>query len=258
MTDATPLAPIHTDDWTSVLIVVAHPDDAEYGISAAVKEWTNAGIKVSYLLLTSGEAGIQHRAPEEVGPLRAREQQAACAAVGVDDLTILDEPDGMLESSLRLRMHVARHVRRCQPDVVVTLNFDFEAFGGLNQPDHRVAGLAAVDGTRDASNPWVFRELADEGLEPWSTRGLLVANVSDPTHAIPVSEESVTAAVRSLSAHREYNDALPDTFPKPDPLVRGNLEGGGKAAGVPHALTVRAWDLGGLFPAPDEQGSAAS
>ena len=63
--------------WERVLCVVAHPDDTEYGISAAVNAWTKSGIDVSYLLLTSGEAGMK-RDPAEVGPLRAEEQRAAC------------------------------------------------------------------------------------------------------------------------------------------------------------------------------------
>ncbi len=49
---------LDVSSWKHVLVVVAHPDDPEYGLSAAVKERTDAGIEVSYLLLTHGEAGI--------------------------------------------------------------------------------------------------------------------------------------------------------------------------------------------------------
>jgi len=45
-----------------VLVVVAHPDDAEYGTSAAVATWASAGVDVAYLLLTAGEAGMQRPA----------------------------------------------------------------------------------------------------------------------------------------------------------------------------------------------------
>ena len=41
-----------------VLAVVAHPDDMEYGASAAVAKWAEDGVDVSYLLLTHGEHGI--------------------------------------------------------------------------------------------------------------------------------------------------------------------------------------------------------
>ena len=48
-------------------------------------------------------------------------------------------------------------------------NFELRwGFGGLNMADHRVVGVAALDAARDAGNRWVFPELLDEGLEPWS------------------------------------------------------------------------------------------
>ena len=46
------------ESFQRVLCVVAHPDDMEYGTSAAVARWTAHGIEVGYLLLTRGEAGM--------------------------------------------------------------------------------------------------------------------------------------------------------------------------------------------------------
>ena len=51
------LSPLDDSAFTRVLVVVAHPDDAEYGTSAAVSMWTERGIEVGYLLITAGEAG---------------------------------------------------------------------------------------------------------------------------------------------------------------------------------------------------------
>src|SRR5207253_7800594 len=83
------------ESFQRVLCVVAHPDDMEYGTSAAVARWTSRGIDVAYLLLTHGEAGMPNR-PEETARLRVAEQKAACALVGVTDLTVLGHPDGVL------------------------------------------------------------------------------------------------------------------------------------------------------------------
>ena len=145
-----------------VLCVVAHPDDLEYGASAAVAEWTGRGIEVGYLLLTSGEAGMQ-RPPDEVGPLRAAEQARACRAVGVERLQTLDHPDGMLVYGLDLRRDIARVIRDFRPNAVLTGVWDVEAYGGLNQADHRAAGLATLGAVRDADNTWVFPDLASAG-----------------------------------------------------------------------------------------------
>lgn len=238
---------LHTLDWHNwrrVLCVVAHPDDAEYGLSAAVSMWTKAGVEVSYLLLTRGEAGMPIP-PEEAGPLRTLEQEAACAEVGVTALTVLDYPDGQLEYGLDLRRSVAREVRRQRPDVVVTANFDVVAYGGLNQSDHRVAGLATIDGARDAANPWLFPELLDDGLEPWEPGLLLVAGAAVPTHAMAIDEDAVAAGVRSLASHREYLAALP-WHPKPEQFIPEMLDITGPSIGVERAFPFQVFDLGGI------------
>jgi len=230
------------DGVRRVLCVVAHPDDMEYGASAAVAAWTGAGIEVTYLLLTRGEAGMAE-APEVVAPLREGEQRRACSRVGVADLRVLDHPDGMLEGSLALRRDIARVVRQVRPDLVLTANFEVEAYGGLNQADHRVAGLAAADACRDAANPWVFRELAErEGLSAWTARALLVAGHPAPTHAKHVGRREVDAAVASLRAHEAYL-AHVTGHPAPEQFIPEILREGGAAAGTDHAVVLRMHEL---------------
>ncbi|MER6983240.1 PIG-L family deacetylase, partial [Streptomyces carpinensis] len=69
------------DDWRRALAVVAHPDDLEYGCSAAVAHWTDGGREVAYVLATRGEAGIDTLEPDRCGALREREQRASAAVV---------------------------------------------------------------------------------------------------------------------------------------------------------------------------------
>lgn len=241
--DAPALELLDDGDLDRVLCVVAHPDDMEYGGSAAVAHWTARGVEVFYLLLTAGEAGIRGRPPQEVGPLRASEQRRACEIVGVDDLTILDLPDGLLEPDIALRRRIARHVRRVRPDAVVGQPWNLEVPWGLNHVDHRAAGIATVDAIRDADNPWLYRELLDdEGLEPWSTRWLLVPG-SSPTHAIELSEQDVEKGIASLAAHEVYLAALSD-HPAPREFIGGIASRGGDAASTDYALPVQAFRMG--------------
>lgn len=227
-----------------MLCVVAHPDDMEYGASAAVAQWSAQGVEVSYLLLTAGEAGIRDMHPSDVGPLRAREQRRACDIVGATGLTILDLPDGLLEPSISTRRHIARQIRKVRPQAVMVTNWDLEVPWGLNHVDHRAAGLAAVDAIRDADNPWIFPEL---GIDPWSTTWLLVTGTT-PTHGIELSRESVDKGIASLEAHTAYLEALPNHPPAVD-IVEGAARGGAEAlaaAGVEvdYALGVRAIRMG--------------
>ncbi|WP_413542780.1 PIG-L deacetylase family protein [Citricoccus nitrophenolicus] len=246
MTSTEPLlTPLPDSAWSRILCVVAHPDDMEYGTSAAVAAWTARGVEVTYLLLTAGEAGMAEP-PDVVAPLRAGEQRNACDEVGVGDLLILDHPDGMLEYGLGLRRDIARVIRTVRPDAVVTANFEVEAYGGLNQADHRAAGMAVVDAVRDADNPWVFRELAeDEGLQKWHTSALLVAGHERPTHATPVDQVAVDAAVASLSRHEAYLQHVTG-HPRPEDFIPEILREGGVYAGTDYAVTFRVYDLGGL------------
>jgi LmbE family N-acetylglucosaminyl deacetylase len=229
-----PLPPLDETGIGRVLVVVAHPDDAEYGTSAAVASWVSRGIEVGYLLLTAGEAGMQ-RPPEEAGPLRAREQRAACEAVGVERLTILDFPDGVLEYGLELRRAIAREIRAFRPDAVVCGSGQLEVAWGFDHADHRAAGLAAIDAARDADNRWVFPELLhEEDLAPWSVQRLLLTGAR-PTHAVPVDEDAARRAIASLSAHEAYLADLP-WHPSPEDLVTGLLADQGRRAGLPLAV----------------------
>jgi len=244
MNDSPTIERLPDEDFRRVLCVVAHPDDLEYGTSAAVAEWIDRGVEVSYLLLTKGEAGMQIP-PEECARLRRGEQERACAIVGVSQLRMLDHPDGMLMLTLDLRRDIARVIREFKPDAVVTGGWDIEAPWGLNMADHRVAGLATADAIRDADNTWVHPELArTENLPKWGTRWLLVGGHPNPTHGVVASPASLERAVKSLEAHEEYLAAIPG-HPKPAEFIPMMLEGGGKALGVDHAVLFRAFDLRG-------------
>jgi LmbE family N-acetylglucosaminyl deacetylase len=237
-----PVPPFADDDFHRVLCVVAHPDDVEYGTSSAVAAWTARGIEVAYLLLTRGEAGIDSSPPERTADLRVREQVAGSHEVGVTRVDFLDYRDGVLEYSMDMRRDIARVIREYQPDALLVGSWDVEFVVGLNQADHRVAGLAAVDALRDAGNRWVFPELVQEGLEPHSVRWLLVSGDSRPTHGVDVSGEPLARGIASLEAHGDYLAAIPG-HPPPRMMITGITALQGRAMGVPNAVLFRAWDF---------------
>jgi LmbE family N-acetylglucosaminyl deacetylase len=246
------VAPFPEDAFRRVLCVVAHPDDVEYGTSSAVAAWTGRGIEVAYLLLTRGEAGMDASPPEQTAELRVREQVAGSAAVGVTQVDFLHYPDGVLVYSLEMRRDIAREIRRLRPDAVVVGSWEVEFVAGINQADHRVAGLAALDALRDAGNRWVFPELLDEGLEPWSPRWLLVSGDSRPTHGVDVTGDPLERGIASLEAHRDYLAGIPG-HPPPRMMITGITAMLGATLGVPNAVLFRAHD----FHAPPPIAAAA-
>ena len=192
-------------------MIVAHPDDVEYGAAAAIATWSAEGRTLSYVLVTRGEAGIDGVAPAEAAPLREAEQRASAAAVGVDSVEFLDHRDGVIEDGPALRRDLAAAIRRHRPELVVTLNHhDTWGPGTWNSADHRVVGRAVLDAASDAGNRWIFEDLVGQGLQPWGgVRWVAVAGSTDATHAVDVSG-ALERAVASLAAHRSYLEGLDD------------------------------------------------
>ncbi|MEU0742653.1 PIG-L deacetylase family protein [Streptomyces sp. NPDC006134] len=217
-------------DWRRALAVVAHPDDLEYGCSAAIAAWTDEGREVAYVLATRGEAGIDTLAPDVCGPVREREQRASAAVVGVSQVEFLDHKDGVVEYGVALRRDIAAAIRRHRPELVITLNHR-DTWDGTawNTPDHVAVGRATLDAAADAGNRWIFPDLADQGLQPWDgVRWVAVAGSGTPTHAVDATP-GLERAVRSLLEHRTYIEALTDE--DPETYARGFLVPYAKAMG---------------------------
>jgi LmbE family N-acetylglucosaminyl deacetylase len=224
------------EDWTRALAIAAHPDDLEYGASCAVARWTTAGKHVAYVLATRGEAGIDAWPPEKSAPVREAEERESARLVGVESLEFLDYGDGVVEFGLPLRRDLARAIRRHRPEAIITPHFGLAWPGDvLNQADHRAVGLATCDAARDAGNRWIFRDLIDEGYEPWGgVRYVFVAGVPNPTHACDVAE-GLERGIASLVAQRAYFENLGSAF-DPDAFLRTHAAELGPRLGVQYAV----------------------
>ncbi len=237
------------DDFTSVLCIVAHPDDLEFGAASAIAKWTAAGKDVRYVLLTSGEAGIDGLDPSECGPIREAEERASAAVVGVSVVEFLGYTDGIIEYGLDLRRDLARVIRRHRPELIVTGNR--EPFWGnpdgsrrgFNMADHRAVGLAVLDAARDAANRWIFTELLDEGHEPWSGAArVALAGSPYATHGVDITGW-LHKGIESLEAHEQYMAGLGDSWPPADMFLTGMAEADGPRLGVEHAVAFELIEL---------------
>ena len=137
------------DDWQHAVAIVAHPDDLEYGVASAVARWTSDGKRVSYVLATSGEAGIDGVDPALCGPMREEEERRGASIVGVEHVEFLGLADGLVVEGIELRRAIVGAIRRLRPDIVVTMNFELTwgPGGPVNHADHRAVGLGAIDAT---------------------------------------------------------------------------------------------------------------
>ncbi len=186
-----------------VLVVVAHPDDIDFGIAGTAAVLVGAGSEVTYALLTSGEAGIPDDMDRnELMAMREFEQRAAAAKVGVSDVRFLGQPDGHLEANLELRKVISRVIRQVKPDLVITQsperNYD-RIFA--SHPDHLACAEATISAVYpDARNPHAHVELLAEGYEPHAVQWVWITQGRDPNLAVDITHV-MDRKVAALSSH---------------------------------------------------------
>ncbi|HVM07542.1 MAG TPA: PIG-L deacetylase family protein [Acidimicrobiales bacterium] len=140
------------------LAVGAHPDDIEFGAGATLAKWAADGCRIVHLVCTDGSKGSWDPTEDTAKLVASRqeEQRAASRALGgTGEVIFLGWTDGELDSSLRQRWEVAYWIRMVKPDVV--LGHDPWKRYRLH-PDHRHAGLLAVEGIVAARDPHFFPE----------------------------------------------------------------------------------------------------
>ena len=187
------------------MVIVAHPDDADFGPAATAAAWIDAGSTGWLVCCTSGDAGGEDPDidPLELAALREAEQQAAAEIVGYAGVSFLHGPDGALANDLALRELLVREIRTFRPDAVLATDPEvvFYRDGGVNHTDHRAAGLAAADAVYPAArNPMAFPWLARSGLASHVVRRLYLFWPNEPTVRVDVSE-TVGRKIDALRAH---------------------------------------------------------
>jgi LmbE family N-acetylglucosaminyl deacetylase len=168
MTEVAPPTP-HAWRPSRFMVIVAHPDDADFGPAGTAARWIDEGSTGWLVCCTSGDQGGEDpdADPLELAALREKEQRAAAVIVGYEGVTFLHAPDGALANDLPLREQLVREIRTFKPEAVFATDPDtiFYKGGGINHTDHRAAGIAAVDAVYPAArNPMAFPWLAKSGL----------------------------------------------------------------------------------------------
>ena len=102
------------------MVIMAHPDDAEWGCAGTVAKWCAEGWDVVYVLCTDGSKGSSD--PEMTGEMlvkiREKEQRDAGKVLGLKDEVFLGYTDSYLEPTLAQRKVIAGEIQRHTTDVV--------------------------------------------------------------------------------------------------------------------------------------------
>lgn len=203
------------------MVVVAHPDDAEFGCGGTVAKWAAEGLEIVYVVATDGSKGSAdpQMSSEQLIRIRQQEQRDAAEVLGVKDVVFLHYPDGYLEHTLDLRKDITRAIRQFKPDRLITMtpyrSFAINAY--INHPDHLAVGdatLAAVYPT--ARDRLTFPDLAADGLEPHKVCEVYITGAETPDCWIDIADtiEQKIAALRKHPSQISDMEAMAENVRK--------------------------------------------
>lgn len=198
------------EELKRVMVIAAHPDDPEFGCAATVAKWADMGREITYVLLTSGDKGSHdpNVRPGQIAGIREDEQRAAAEALGVKNVLFLNYADGILENTMDLRRRLSQIIRERQPNILLAI--DPWRHYQLH-PDHRAAGMAALDALWAAREWYLFPEQLLGDRQPWRIKEAYLFWTDHPDHWEDVSE-SIDKRVAALRCHATQIRSRLDTL----------------------------------------------
>src|SRR5215471_16251476 len=198
----------------------AHPDDCDLGAGGLAAKYAAHLDKVKFVSITNGDAGHQTQHGEALAKRRRVEAQEAARRIGIE-YEVLDNHDGQLMPTLKVREQVIREIRQWRADIVI------EPRPNDYHPDHRYTGVLVQDASymvivpnlvKDvpalARNP-VFLYYSDHFKRPQAFRADVVVSIDD------VLEKKIDM----LDAHvSQFYEWLPWTAGKLDQVPKDVIE----------------------------------
>ncbi len=188
-----------------LLILGAHPDDAEYHAGGLAIKYRRAGHVVKMVSATDGGAGHYALSGTELSMIRKREAERSAASIGANS-ELWRFPDGRLEPTLELRERVIREIRTFRPDLVLThRTCDYH-------PDHRAIGQAVQDASYMVTVPSICPDTPILRCDP------VVATMNDrftrpvpmrPDVVIDVTDEFADLIAMCACHESQFFDWLP-------------------------------------------------
>lgn len=189
-----------------IMVITAHPDDADFSCSGSVAKWVAQGAEVVYVLCTSGDKGTSNpeAIPEQVAANREEEQLNSAKVLGLKAVEFLREPDGGVEDTPELRGKIVRMIRKHRPDRVVTQD-------PFRRPhthrDHRTVGLVTMDAVFPYARDYLhYPEHIKEGLEPHIVKEVLLIMAGEPDYWEDITDYWETKLAAGLCHRSQIGD----------------------------------------------------
>ncbi len=229
-----------------VLIVIAHPDDAEFWAGGTIARWTDAETEVTYCVLSDGEAGgFDPVVPRsQIPQVRRAEQGEGAALLGVHDVRFFGLGEGGFRQERReLHVDLVRVIRQVRPQRVVTWSpeWNWQRFRSCH-PDHLATGAEVLTAIYpDAGNSFALTMLKEqEGLDAWTVPEVWLINspAREVNHYVDITDtfDRKVAAVRAHASQIKDPDKLADR-------LRERIAANTAAAGLPEGRLAEAFQV---------------
>jgi LmbE family N-acetylglucosaminyl deacetylase len=188
------------------MVIVSHPDDAEFICAGTVARWAAGGSHIIFVLGTSGDKGSDdpNMSTDNLIETREAEQREAARILGVKDVEFLRYRDAELEPNLDLRLALTRMIRKHRPDAVICQDPTERWVGQeyIQHPDHLAMGEASLAAIfPSARDRLTFPQLIAEGLEPHKVTEVYLAGAVDSDIWIDITDYFDTK-IEALAAHK--------------------------------------------------------
>ncbi len=233
----------------TVMVVQAHPDDAESRCAGTLALMKRNGNKLVYVVCTRDDKGTYDvkANPETHAALRKVEEEAAVLALKVDVLEWLGYDDGWLDMvpSDRLRGDIVRLMRKYRPHILLS----FDPRDADEHMDHRAAAFAAMDAATAAPFPLYYPgHLRSERLAPHRVEQIYYYDTPYPNTWVDI-ESTIETKIDALAKHVSQKGS---DRAKIAADMRSNAQRDGAVRGMRCAESFRAADIyvGVAAPAP--------
>ncbi len=216
-------------EFERVMVIFAHPDDAEVQCAGTIALWAGAGKKITYVVLTRGDKGTQDpsMAGDELVQIRQEEQLQAAGELGVEKVVFLPNGDGELEVNLERRKMLTRIIREHQPEVLIThdpwMRYQLH-------PDHRASGMLALDAVISARDPLYFPEQINDGVKPCRVKRVLLFASDQPDFWVDIGG-TMEKKIAALGKHQSQVIQ----WPKWEEWMRRRAQDAGASQGLKYA-----------------------
>lgn len=229
------------ESLTSVMVITAHPDDAEFTCGGSVAKWAQEGRKVIYVVCTNGDKGSQDptMTSEKLAQIREQEQREAARVLGVNEIIFLGYPDGGLEDTSAFRGELVRLIRAYRPELVVTMEPYRRSI--IMHRDHRIAGTVALDAVFPyARDRLSYPEHLKEGLMPHKVAEVYLSGSEEPDLWVDIST-TLERKIQALLCHQSQVGGRPqEEFAA---MIRQRATVQGEKMGLAYAEAFRRIEL---------------